>query len=75
MRGGMEPWGEMWWGIGGEKDVNVVPGGTGGEEGGVADRRVWINLIISGEEQSASVREAPVQSSKLIKDVVMHVCV
>lgn len=43
-----------------------------------ADRGVWINLIRGGEEQSASVREAPVESSKLINTVAVHlgyVCV
>lgn len=38
----------------------------------LADRGVWINLIRGGEEQSASVREAPVESSKLINTVVVH---
>lgn len=44
----------------------------------LADRGVWINLIRGGEEQSASVREAPVESSKLINTIVVHwgcVCV
>lgn len=38
----------------------------------LADRGVWINLIRGGEEQSAGVREAPVESSKLINTVAMH---
>lgn len=37
-----------------------------------ADKGVWINLIRGREEQSASVREAPVESSTLIKTVSPH---
>lgn len=40
-----------------------------------ADRGVWINLIRGGKEQSAGVREAPVEGSKLINTVSVHVCV
>lgn len=44
----------------------------------LADRGIWINLIRGGEEQSANVREAPVECSKLINTVAVHlgyVCV
>ena len=54
-------------GKGADRDVNG--------EGSLAGRGVWINLIRGGEEQSAGVREAPVENSKLINTVAVCVCV